>query len=258
MDVSADDIEDHVDPADVVEILGGEVEELVRAEVERRLAVRRPPSTDDVGAELPGKLRNHRPDRAGGAVCEDALPRLKTTVLEQTLPRGQAGDRQARTHREVDVPRQRRQVACLHGRVLGQGSIAVPVRDPEHPLSQREPRRAVAEGGDHSGELMADDRLGSIATGAIDPRRGPLPLRGDEARRMDFNDDVVDRRRRLRPLRECDPGCFRARIRRDDCLHWYLRISRARRLCAPPKPWSGLISPQRNGNKIRHHRRMDH
>ena len=31
-----------------------------------------------------------------------------------------------------------------------------------------------------------------IVTGAIDPRRGPLPLRGDEARRVDFNDDVVD------------------------------------------------------------------
>jgi hypothetical protein len=36
---------------------------------------------------------------------------------------------------------------------------------------------------------------------------------------MDFNDDVVDRRRRLRPLSECDPGCFRGLIRRDDCLH---------------------------------------
>ena len=100
----------------------------------------------------------------------------------------------------------------------------MPVRDPEHPLSQRESRRAVAEGGDHSGELVANDRLGSIVTGAIDPRRGPLPLCRDEARRMDLNDDVVDRRRRLRPLRECDPGCLRALVRRDDCLHCYLRI----------------------------------
>jgi hypothetical protein len=50
---------------------------------------------------------------------------------------------------------------------------------------------------------------------------------------MDFNDDVVDRRRWFRPLREYDPGCFRGLIHRDDCLHWYLRASRARRLYAP-------------------------
>ena len=104
MDVAADDVEDQVDPADVVEILVVEVEELVRAEVERRLAVRRPAGTDDVGAELPGELGHHGSDRAGGAVREDGLPRPKTAVLEQALPRGQAGDRQARTHREVDVP----------------------------------------------------------------------------------------------------------------------------------------------------------
>src|SRR5207248_11672383 len=102
LELTADDIVDQVDPADVAEILVVEVEELVRAEVERRLSVRRPPGTDDVGAELPGELRHHGPDRAGGAVREDALPGLKATVLEQALPRGQAGDRQARTHREVD------------------------------------------------------------------------------------------------------------------------------------------------------------
>ena len=34
--------------------------------------------------------------------------------------------------------------------------------------------------------------LGSIATGAADPRREPLPLRGDEAGRVDLDDDVGD------------------------------------------------------------------
>src|SRR5205823_13332319 len=82
LDITADDIEDQVDPADVVEILVVEVEELVRAEVERGLAVRRPPGTDDVGAELPGELSHHGSDRAGGAVREDALPCLNTTVLD--------------------------------------------------------------------------------------------------------------------------------------------------------------------------------
>jgi hypothetical protein len=37
-------------------------------------------------------------------------------VLEQSLPRGQARDRQARAQREVDIARQRREVACFDGR----------------------------------------------------------------------------------------------------------------------------------------------
>jgi hypothetical protein len=35
-------------------------------------------------------LRHHRPDGAGRAVHEDALPGLKAAVLEQSLPRGKA------------------------------------------------------------------------------------------------------------------------------------------------------------------------
>jgi signal transduction histidine kinase len=49
-------------------------------------------------------------------VHDDTLPRLKTSVLEQSLPRRQARDRQACANREIDVARQRREVACLDGR----------------------------------------------------------------------------------------------------------------------------------------------
>ena len=88
---------------------------------------------------------------------EDALPRLKAAVLEQSLPRGEAGDWQARAHREVDVARQRREVACLDGYILRQGAVAMPVGEAEHPLSYRQSRRAVAESSDHSGQLVAGD-----------------------------------------------------------------------------------------------------
>jgi hypothetical protein len=37
-------------------------------------------------------------------VRDDTLPRPEAAVLEQSLPRSQARDRQARAHREVDVP----------------------------------------------------------------------------------------------------------------------------------------------------------
>src|SRR5947207_6764539 len=86
-DVTADDIENQVDAADVLQGVVLEVDELLRTEVERRLTVGRASGTDDVGAGLTCELRHHRPDSAGRAVREEALPRLKAAVLEQSLPR---------------------------------------------------------------------------------------------------------------------------------------------------------------------------
>src|SRR5882672_7440260 len=107
-DVAADDIENQIDPADVFQGVVVEVDELLRAEVERLLTVGGASGTDDVGAGLTCELGYHRTDCAGRAVHEYALPRLKTAMLEQSLPRSQARDRYARAHREVDVARQRR------------------------------------------------------------------------------------------------------------------------------------------------------
>src|SRR2546426_159644 len=94
----------------------------------------------------------------GRAVHEDALPRTKAAVLEQPLPRGQARHHEGRTHGEVNVARQRCEVACLDGYILRQRAVASPVREAEHPLSHRQPRRSIAEGGAHSGQLVAGDR----------------------------------------------------------------------------------------------------
>ena len=150
-----------------------EVDELLRAEVERLLTVGSASGADDVGAGLSCELRHHRTDCAGRAVREDALPRLKAAVLKQSLPCGQARDWQARAHREVDVARQWREVACLNGYILRQGAVAMPVREAEHPLSQRQTCRAIAEGGDHSGQLVPRDRRCSVTVAAIGPGRGP-------------------------------------------------------------------------------------
>src|SRR5881227_4115248 len=95
LDVAADDIEDQIDAADVFQGVVVEVEELLRAEVERLLAVGGASGADDVRAELACELRHHRPDRTGSAVCEDALPGPKAAVLEKSLPCGQPRDRQA-------------------------------------------------------------------------------------------------------------------------------------------------------------------
>jgi hypothetical protein len=81
-DVAADEIEHQIDAADVFQGVILEVDELLRAEVERLLTVGGASSADDVGAGLSCELRHHRPDCAGRAVRDDALARPKAAVLE--------------------------------------------------------------------------------------------------------------------------------------------------------------------------------
>src|SRR5436853_3600507 len=196
-----------------------QVDELLRAEVERRLTVGSASGADDVGAGLTCELGYHRTDCAGRAVHEDALPCLKAAVLEQPLPGGQARHRHARPHREVDVARQRREVACLDGHILRQGAAAIRVREAEHPLSQRQPRRAIAESADHSGQLLPGNNRRPVTAEAIGPGRGPCQLIPGESRRMNLNYDVVYRCRRLGPLGQLHPGRSCRLIRYHDCPH---------------------------------------
>src|SRR6185436_6094356 len=74
LDVAADDIEDQIDSADVFQRVTLKVDELHRTEVERSLTVRSATGADDVRTELTRELRHHRPDCAGRAVREHALP----------------------------------------------------------------------------------------------------------------------------------------------------------------------------------------
>src|SRR5215831_3074940 len=98
-DVAADDIENQIDLADIFQGLVIEVDELLCAEVERRLTGGSAPGADDVRAGLTCKLARHRTDYAGRTVHQDALPRVKAAVLEEPLPRGQARHHEGRAHR---------------------------------------------------------------------------------------------------------------------------------------------------------------
>src|SRR3954453_8249469 len=80
-DVAADDIEDQIDRAHVFERVVLEVDELVRAEVDRGLTVDSASGADDIRTSLTRELGHHRTDCAGRAVREDALSRLKAAVL---------------------------------------------------------------------------------------------------------------------------------------------------------------------------------
>src|SRR5438270_3161089 len=134
-DVAAEDIENQIDSADVFQGVVIEVDELLCAEVESRLTAASAPGADDVRAGVTCELARHRTDYAGRTVHEDALPRVKAAVLEQPLPRGQARHHEGRPHREINVARQRCEVACLDGYILRQRAVAIPVREAEHPLS---------------------------------------------------------------------------------------------------------------------------
>src|SRR5262245_56380646 len=87
-DVAADEIEYQINAADVFQGVVLEVDELLRAEVESLLTVSGASGADDVGARQSCELRHHRPNCAGRAVRDDALPCPKATVLEQSLPCG--------------------------------------------------------------------------------------------------------------------------------------------------------------------------
>src|SRR4051812_40572784 len=110
LDLAADDVKHQIYSADAFEGVVVEVDEFLRAEVERLLTGGGASGADDIGAGLSGELPPHRPAGPRRAVRQYALPRLKTAVVKQSLPRGQARDWQARAHREVDVARQWRQV----------------------------------------------------------------------------------------------------------------------------------------------------
>jgi hypothetical protein len=161
----------------------------------------------------------HRTDYAGRAVHEDALPRLKSAVLEQALPRGQARHHEGGAHREVNVPRQRREVACFDGHILRQGAVASPVGEAEHPPPYRQPRRAISKSGDHPGQLVAGDRWRPVTAEAIGPGRRPRQLIPSESRRMNLNDNVVYRCVRFGPLHQLHPGRPRSLVRHNNCLH---------------------------------------
>src|SRR5258707_7386724 len=86
-DVAAENIENQIDSADIFQGFVPEINELLRAEVERRLTAGSASGTDDIRAGLTCELDRHRTDYAGRTVHEDALPRTKAAVVEQPLPR---------------------------------------------------------------------------------------------------------------------------------------------------------------------------
>ena len=75
---------------------------------------------------------------------------------------------------EARDARQRREVTRLDRHIFRQPAAAIRVREAEHPLSHRQPRCAVAEGGDHSGQLLPGNRGCSVTAEAIGQVEGDV------------------------------------------------------------------------------------
>ena len=84
-DVTAEDIENQIDRADIFQGVVIEVDELLRAEVERRLTAGSARGADNVRAGLTCELARHRTDYAGRTVHEDGLPRTKAARARTAL-----------------------------------------------------------------------------------------------------------------------------------------------------------------------------
>jgi hypothetical protein len=75
--------------------------------------------------------------------------------------------------------------AIGHDNEVDRHAVASPVREAEHPLSHRQAGCAIAEGGDHSGHLVAGDRRCAVAAEAIGPGSGPRQLAWGESPTLD-------------------------------------------------------------------------
>ena len=122
---------------------------------------------------------------------QDGLPSHEMSVVEQSLPCGQPGNRQCSSHRVVDAGRQRCKVTGLYRDVLRERAIAGPIGDPEDSLADRQPCGAITHLGNDSGQFVPGNGRAPVAPGAVGPRSRPVKLPWGEARRMHPHDHIV-------------------------------------------------------------------
>ena len=190
-DLATEDVEHEINLADVLEAVVFQIDEAIDADLSSCCSLRRAAGADHVRAGRPRELDGQRADTARRAVDEHGLTGAQLPVFEETLPSREPGDRERRGDGVVDVRRQRGEVACLHRRVLGEGSVAAPVRQSEDPLTDRQAGGPVAQLGYHTRQLVPGDARCPIMSGAIGPRSRPRQLARCEPGRVHADEHVV-------------------------------------------------------------------
>lgn len=146
---------------------------------------------DHEGSDLAGELHGDRTDTARGAVDQDAPARREVSVVEQPLPGGPPGDRPSGGHGVFDISRVGSEVAGLHRGVLGQGAVAGPADQSEHPLADGRAGGSVPYLNDDTRQLVAGHARRPVAPGAVGPRSRPVQLAAGEPRGLDPHDVIV-------------------------------------------------------------------
>jgi hypothetical protein len=190
-DLAADHVEHHVNFANILQLVGFQVQEGMHSQSEGGFTVRCPSSANHDGSDFAGELHRDRTDTAGGAVDQDGLACREVGVVDERLPRRQPGDRQGSGHGVIDVSRKGSEVARLHCAVFGQGAVASPVAQAEYPLAHTEAGGSVPQLDDDSRQLVAGHARRPVAPGAVDPGPRPVQLAGGEPGGMHPFDDVV-------------------------------------------------------------------
>jgi hypothetical protein len=152
-------------------------------------------------------------------VDQDGLACPEASVIDQRLPGGQPGDGQSGGHDVVDVRRKRSEVAGFHCAVLGQGAVAGPVGQPEHPLADGEAGSSVSQLSDDTRQLMAGHARRPVAPGAVGPCCGPVQLAGRETRGMDPHDDIIPGGVRVGQVRQGQPADTGIAVLNGDGFH---------------------------------------
>jgi hypothetical protein len=124
-------------------------------------------------------------------VDQDGLACREASVVVQRLAYGQPRDRQGDSQGVVEVSGKRSQVAGLHCGVLGQGAVAEPVGQSEHPLADGEAGGPLPQLCDEARQLVAGHARRPVAPGAVGLCSRPVQLAGGEAAGMDLHDDIV-------------------------------------------------------------------
>ena len=219
-----------------------QVHERVRTQAEGGLPVPGPAGADHAGAQLVCELHRDGPDAARGAVDQDGLAGLEVGVVEQALPGGQPGDGQGGGHGVVDVRRKRGEVAGLHRGVLGQGPVAGPVGQSEHPLAHGQAGGAVAQLGDNTRQLVSGHARGPVVAGAVGPCARPVQLPRGEPGCVDAHDHVVFGRVGVGDIGQRQPGGTGGTVSYGDGLHNGPFCDEIRFWRAPPGAWRAIAS----------------
>jgi hypothetical protein len=175
----------------VVEAVRVQRDETVGAHLGGQLPGPLAPRPDHLRAGPAGQLHRRRSDRAARAVDDHRLSPGQVSVVEQGLPRGQAGPRHRRGVHVVGGARLAGHVARLHGHVLGGRAVAELVGQPEHLVADGDAGRPVSQRSDDSGHLVAGDDRGPLVTGAAGPDR-PVELVVRDAARLDLDQHVAE------------------------------------------------------------------